>query len=320
MRIAVLHNDFGPGSYLTPFVNALGEAGCDLFEVQPGWTNSPPCLDGYDAAVVYVYFRELQQSEPISWGAFSGAKVLYEQDAVHNYVRMVDRTLLRAWPPELKRHRFDAVVSTGRDVAGWLSTDGFPAHWLPKGFDATSFHFDRDRRRGGFCTYGTPYLARAAMWRKLRQSDTVVTRLNLPFAELPDRLNDFAAGVVCNLAAYRRGRKLGVALNRIRPGSLLRLTPGVEPMMKNFEIPGCGAALVCDYIPELEDLGFVDGRNAIFYRTFDELVDVVRTGDADRLREVGAAGARLVHGRHTWRHRAHELVTELPRWLDNPTA
>ena len=43
------------------------------------------------------------------------------------------------------------------------------------------------------------------MSRKLRQSDTVVTRLNLPFAELPDRRNDFAAGVVCNLAAYRRG-------------------------------------------------------------------------------------------------------------------
>ena len=110
----------------------------------------PPCLDGYDAAVVYVYFRELQQSEPISWGAFSGAKVLYEQDAVHNYVRMVDRTLLRAWPPGLKRHRFDAVVSTGRDVAGWLSTDGFPAHWLPKGFDATSFHFNRAVDAGVF--------------------------------------------------------------------------------------------------------------------------------------------------------------------------
>jgi hypothetical protein len=154
----------------------------------------------------------------------------------------------------------------------------------------------------------------------LRQSNTDVTRLNLPFTELANRLNDFSAGVVCNLVAYRRGWKLGVALNRIRPGSLLRLTPGVEPMIKNFEIPACGAALVCDYIPELEDLGFVDGQNAIFYRTFDELVDIVRTGDADRLRDVGGAGARLVHSRHTWRHRARELVRELPHWLEKPMA
>jgi hypothetical protein len=320
MRVAVLHDDFGPGSYLTPFVNALGEVGCDLFQVQPGWTSSPPKLDGYDAAVVYVYFRELQRSEPISWGAFSGAKLIYEQDAINNYVHMVDRTLLGVWPRELRRHRFDAVVSTGRDVAGWLTADGFPAHWLPKGFDATTFRYDPDRKRRGFCTYGTAYLARAALSRTYRRSGAAVTQLNVPFAELPDRLNDFAAGVVCNLVAQRRGWKFGVALNRIRRGSLLRLRPGVEPMIKNFEIPGCGAALLCDYIPELEDLGFVNGENAIFYRTVDELIDIVRTGDAARLCEVGAAGARLVHSRHTWHHRAQELVSALPRWLDKHTA
>jgi Glycosyl transferases group 1 len=190
---------------------------------------------------------------------------------------------------------------------------------LPKGFDATTFRFDPDRERKGFCTYGTAYLARAALARTYSRSRVTVAQLSLPFAELPDRLNDFAAGVVCHLVALRRGWKFGVALNRIRRGSLLRLRSGVEPMIKNFEIPGCGAALVCDYIPELEDLGFVDGENAIFYRTINELIDIVRTGDTDRLRQVGAAGARLVHSRHTWQHRAEDLVTALPRWLDNPT-
>jgi hypothetical protein len=48
----------------------------------------------------------------------------------------------------------------------------------------------------------------------------------------------------------------------------------------------------------------------------------VRTGDADQLREVGAAGARLVHDRHTWRHRAEELVARCPagstaQWPDS---
>jgi hypothetical protein len=68
---------------------------------------------------------------------------------------------------------------------------------------------------------------------------------------------------------------------------------------------------------DLEPLGFVDGVNAITFRSHRELTERLRYW-FDRpgaLRDLGRAAARLAHARHTWTHRAVELRDALARRL-----
>jgi spore maturation protein CgeB len=80
-------------------------------------------------------------------------------------------------------------------------------------------------------------------------------------------------------------------------------------MLKLFESAASGCATFCDWTPDLDYLGFVDGENIIVFRDFDELVEKARyyLAQPDELRRIGSNGAALALERHTWKHRAIEL-------------
>jgi spore maturation protein CgeB len=96
---------------------------------------------------------------------------------------------------------------------------------------------------------------------------------------------------------------------RLAPSLFTKIAPGPEPMLKNFEVAGSGCAAVCDDIPELMDLGFVDGDNIVLYRDFDELRDKLHhyLAHPHLLHSIGRRGSALCMSRHTWKHRAEQI-------------
>jgi spore maturation protein CgeB len=84
-------------------------------------------------------------------------------------------------------------------------------------------------------------------------------------------------------------------------------------MQKLFEVAGSGCVPIVDALPELEELGYVDGGTAVTYANFDELAEKLRDY-ADRPEDLAAMGRATVEmtaRRHTWNHRAAELETLL---------
>jgi hypothetical protein len=77
-----------------------------------------------------------------------------------------------------------------------------------------------------------------------------------------------------------------------------------EVVRKHFEIPGCNACLITEKTRFLEGAGFVDMTNCVFADEHDVLdrLDFLFT-HPEQLRKITAAGHRLVHSRHTMRHR-----------------
>jgi glycosyltransferase involved in cell wall biosynthesis len=268
----------------------------------------------YDAVVVFLKFADVKVALPLDWGSFDGLRVLYDHDALWNYSAF--GSLQGEWPKAVRRHGFQLVVCTGMRTAQLLVEDGIDAAWVPKGYDP-EFFFDRHRARDGICTFGARYPARAAMRSYLRASGRAVVEIQLPYGELNDRLNDFAACVVCNLDGDYKFGALGRRAATWREGllarALVRPLPGLEVMIKNYEASAAGCAVFCDSMPELERLGFVDGETVISYGDFDELaakMDEYAASPAS-LRRIGERGAALCVTRHTWAHRVEEIHTLL---------
>jgi spore maturation protein CgeB len=95
----------------------------------------------------------------------------------------------------------------------------------------------------------------------------------------------------------------------VRPQAFLRIHPGSEVMMKNFEAAAAGCAVFADWIEDMDQLGFRDGASFLGYRSFDELVEKIRYYDenVDHLALIAAAGEELCRTRHTWACRARDL-------------
>jgi hypothetical protein len=79
--------------------------------------------------------------------------------------------------------------------------------------------------------------------------------------------------------------------------------------MRVFEIAACAAPLVTNDLPELVDLGFIDGKTCITYGAHRSIIDAVQY--ALDHREIGLAGRNLILDRHTYAHRAEQVQ----RWL-----
>jgi hypothetical protein len=97
-------------------------------------------------------------------------------------------------------------------------------------------------------------------------------------------------------------------VQHVAPGALVTVRPGLEVMIKNFEVAASGCAPFFDAIPELAELGFVDGETAFVYSAFDELADRLRETPPEELREVGRRAAQLARERHTWSHRVEQIL------------
>jgi Glycosyl transferases group 1 len=283
--------------------------GVDLVHTPRGdISNADPT--SYDAIVVFVRFRFLRDGPPLDWRGFTGTRVLLEHDAVQNYSRMAGGRLFGAWPPEFERHGFDVAVVSGREVAARLSEEGVPSVWVAKGYDARSF-FDAGTARDGTCHFGKRYPARAAMLRHLRRAGVSVSHVAAPPEQLNAVLNRYEACLVCNMEGRPALGAVGRGLQRVVPGALVTVRPGIEVMIKNFEVAASGCAPFFDAIPELADLGFVDGETAFVYADFDELADRLRVTSPDELREVGRRAALLARERHTWSQRVDQILAAI---------
>lgn len=83
--------------------------------------------------------------------------------------------------------------------------------------------------------------------------------------------------------------------------------------MRVFEALATGTPLVTNALPELGELGIEDGVTCLTYTDGDSMIDAIgRLVKDDALAErIGTAGAKLAQERHTYRHRAEQVL----EWL-----
>ena len=153
--------------------------------------------------------------------------------------------------------------------------------------------------------------ARQLMLRQMRRAGIEVEDFTCQWQDLNTCLNRFLACIVCNMD-LRGSDRLPVRAWRYIPDFFQHERLGIEPMAKNFEIAGAGCAPFCDYLPELEKLGFEDDVTMVSYASFDELGDKLRhyMPMPEELRRIGRHAAEFVRTQHTWRQRA-ELIEEM---------
>jgi hypothetical protein len=279
--------------------------------VEDGWPASVeqlPGYDGYEAIVWWVRFRRLREHPPVDWGGYQGARVVYDWDVFQNYWHIGGAGDYRGMYADVfKRCAFHLVACTGYETAARLRAEGVPAVWIPKGFDAEDFR-DLGLARSGICHFGRLYPARRAMLASVRGRGLDVTHIAPSYEGLNAALNRFEAAIVCNMSASTSAGWRRWAASVV-PGFPVRVRPGPEALIKNFEVAASGCALVCDEVPDLAHLGFVDGVTALTYRTFDELCAKLEAGLAatDGFKTIGARGRELCLARHTWDQRMAQL-------------
>lgn len=309
-RVAVFHDTFDRGNPVEPLLRAFEKHGGVSLVHTPRGDLSAADPNSYDAIVVFVRFRYLRAGPPIDWRGFSGKRILLEHDSVQNYSHISGGRLYGAWPAEFERHGFDLMVVSSREVSRRFEADAIPSVWVPKGYDERIF-YDEGTPRDGTCHYGRLYVARTAMLRRLRRAGLSVSHVKAPFEQLNGVLNRYAACVVCNMEGTPAFGAVGRALQQVVPGALVTVRPGIEVMIKNFEVAASGCAPFFDAIPELSELGFVDGETAFIYSDFDDLAERLRATPPDDLREVGRRAALLARERHTWSQRVDQILAAI---------
>jgi hypothetical protein len=266
----------------------------------------------YDAIVWWVRFRRLREFPSFKWSAYRGIRVVYDWDVFQNYWSIGGPVDYRGTFPEVfKRFTFHIVACTGCETAERLRAEGVPAMWIPKAFDPADFP-DLALPRSGISHFGRLYPARRAMLSSVCDQGFEVTHLTTPYEGLNGALNRFEANIVCNMSSNASAgwRKWAAG---VLPCFHIRVWPGPEALIKNFEVAASGCTLVCDDVPDLPHLGFRDGVNVLTYRTFDELHDKLAAGleSPGLFTEIGARGRRLCLARHTWDHRFEQLSSAI---------
>jgi hypothetical protein len=317
-RIAIVSHDGSWPEYhyarafVQTIVRCLDAKFVDLDQAWPPRIDAIPDYRSLDAIVIFIRYRKLLVADPMDWRGYDGPRILLEHDA-HNDPA-AQGLWAGTWAQTFRRHHFDHLVVSGLRLVEHFEAQGVPTSWLPKGFDGDALT-DLGRQREGIAHFGTLYRSRSAMLRMLERAGAPIPHLTVPYEQLNDILNDQAGMVVCSFEARVRWGKLGRAIERRWPGAALELRDEIEPMIKTFEVAGAGCAPLLVPTPDLEPLGFADRSTALMWRDFDELACLVREvqHDSERLRAIGRAASELAHARHTWRHRATELVEIIDR-------
>lgn len=328
MRALLLHHPYSYPRFEQDFVDRIAElpefdvATADLHALDAGVLaarDGPVELAPYDAVVVFVAFRRLRAAPTLSWGTFAGLRVLMDHDVIQNYSTIFDDTLGAAWPPVFHRHRFDAIVTSGRAIRDRLEDEGIAAEWVPKGFEPARFP-TRSGRRSGVATYGSAYACRQVAERALRDAHIPLSRLDTTsYLQLGARLNQFlgclAISSELDVPFEQRGA-LDRAVARDVP-----MHPGLEPMAKFFEGAGAGCCPIADAMDDLAPLGFRDGETCLTFRSHAELVEKLRSAvnNPATLQTMGTAAAALARDEHTWAHRARAMREAIARRLQRST-
>lgn len=316
MKVLVLHHPYDRPRFEQDMLNRIAERpafsvmAADLAALAEGRLASngtDVSLAGHDAVVLFVAFNRLRQAPAIDWQGYSGLRVLFDHDVIQSYSDLWDRSLIGAWPPTFRRHRFDLLLTSGRAVRDRLAAEGIAADWLPKGFEATRFS-NAAGARSGVITYGSAYRSRVIAERALASARIKVKRISLtPYETLGAVLNRYLAALAIS-AELRVPFAVRRYLDHVPP-ALVPMRPGLEPMAKLYEVAGAGCCPVIDDMAELAAQGFIDGKTAITFRSFAELTAKLKDWMTrpEELRELGCAAAALAHGSHTWQDRAREL-------------
>ncbi len=278
--------------------------------VDDGWPLKISDIHGYNeytACIWFVRFRELMQKPDIDWCDYKGKKIMYDWDVHANYHKMIGDKYLGLWPDVFRRNGFHLLLTTGKECKNLLEKDDIPAYWLPKAYDKSLFS-DLDRDRRGISHFGNIYLARRAMMGYLQNKKVEFTYFRCLHRELNTELNKYLGCLVCNMSVTFDSL-IGKLINKVFPYKGIKLENAIEAMQKNFEIAASGCAPIMDWIEELDDLGFEDGKTAVIYSSFDELIEKLEYYEKNpqSLREIGKNACQLATDRHTWDHRAIDL-------------
>lgn len=279
------------------------------------WPSSMEDIDDYrdyDACIWYVRFRELMDKPAFNWKDFFGLRVMYDEDVNQNFHLMGDESqYLGKWPVVYKQQEFHMLICTGRQTRDALITEGVQAYWLPKAYDPTRL-FDKNIERKGIGYFGKLYSSRKAMLHYLKRNNIKFSYFHCSDHELNDELNKYIGCLICNMAGKVKPGVWGY-INQYYPSRGIDISPGFEPMLKNFEVAGAGCAPIADWIDELNELGFEDGRTMISYHTFQELIEKLQyyQQNPDIMQKIGNQAYSLARERHTWDHRVEELESIL---------
>ncbi|MFH1063135.1 MAG: glycosyltransferase [Candidatus Omnitrophota bacterium] len=271
------------------------------------WPDKVSDIENYssfDAIIWYVHFRDLKTKESFDWQDYKGLRLMYEEDAFNNFqdIKGVNYDF-NCWPEVYRKHNFQALIVTGKKTCNNLIQDGVNAYWIPKGYDDTTI-YDKGQPRKGICYYGIKYPARRAMLHYLNKRGILFSRIKCPYDRLNDNLNKFQICLVCNMTGIIKRGIVNKWINFLSPSSMISYKPGPEVMIKNFEIAGSGCVLFCDYIDELNDLGFKDGETVVTYKNFAELVDKINyySKYPEKLEMISANALKLAV-KHTLKYR-----------------
>ena len=314
--VLVTHNYGGQCYEQSQIDGIIGQDGLvEQLIIPPNWRL--PKLESVDAVVICVRFRELLLNG-IDWNGFEGLRVLQDQDSFMDFAGWHGSSPYEGrWLWALREFNFDALICTGEKSVNHFREAGIKAEVIYKGFDENLF-FSELHDRQGICHYGNAYDARKAMLRTLERSGTEVVPVASTYERLNSELNKHAVCLICNMTSQYQLGRLGSSIERIRPGSLLRLQEAPEPMIKNFEAAAAGCCVFMDQVSDLDLLGFEDGWNCVLYSTFDELgakLDFYKS-EPGLVAEIGCRAESMVHERHSWRHRGQDFRRVISEWLD----
>ena len=271
-----------------------------------------PDLSSYDLVISRLKFRHLAAMGPIDWGACSAFKVHWDEDGFWDGL-WSDPRHRALWSENLPLLGFDLLVVTGERTKDYFEQRGFRTALVHKGFPLGVFSDGDGPRDPSIATYGQDYLSRVLARRRLERARIPIRSIKVPFDGLAAELRGSLAALSCTLDARIVGGRRLEGLARRFPTAFIRTSPGPEPMLKFFESAASGCATFTDSSPDLEDLGFVDGENAIIFADIDDLIDKARTyfEQPHLLRRIGTLGAELCRVRHSWDTRAQELRDRL---------
>jgi hypothetical protein len=278
--------------------------------VEDSWPRSMKEIgdyQNYDVCMWFVLFRMLIEQPPFDWADYRGLRLMHDRDAHANFHNMLGNRYFGRFTEVFHRDEFHYLICTGKRTRNAMEAEGVPSFWLPKAYDP-QYICNKNGDRRGIGYFGNIYDSRGAMLRYLSRKRIPYEHFTCTYDELSDHLNRFAGCLICNMGAQRKGF-VSKAINRLFPGHGIGLNPGVEPMLKNFEVCGAGCAPIMDWIDEFEDLGFREAENMVSYHSFPELADKLEyyLDREDQLFDIGRKACELVQQRHTWHHRALEL-------------
>jgi len=288
-KIAIITHGFTTKVHCLPICSAFNDAFDVTWQiVDYGWPVNIKDILNYknmEAIIWFVGFKHLRRKQ-IDWGNFTGKRILFDLDVCQNYDCGItcNSPYKGKWPIVFSRQKFDLLICTGKKTTERLIEEGINAYWVPKAFSGKIFYDKETNREKEICYYGRMYPERKVMKDFLIKHKCNVERIYCFYFSLNDFLNEYKICTIYN---------------------------GIEPMIKQFETAASGCVPFCNAIPELSDLGFIDGENMVSYSTFEELLEKINYYlKSDELYKIGKASAKLAKEKHSWQKRM-ELFKEI---------